>query len=393
MKKHFRLDSANQSSEFKLMLSIINNRTGCMSKDDSFDSDFNWILFLQLVRHHRLSPIIYTRLSKKSDVRVPQKVMNALYHDHFKNLLWMLQLCREIGTLSDLFKEHSIQSLHLKGPVLALDLFEDFGQRTSSDLDILVPMHQLDKADEILLKQGYKKEEYIQSILSDWKWRHHHNTYFHPINKVKVELHWRLHPGPAKEPSFNILWQRKRLITIGGKIVEFLGKEDLLLFLIIHGARHGWSRLRWLLDIHQILKKDISTNVFLNLVKQYQAYGVSGQALILSKKLFCTNPREEFLCLLNSEKSEHLANLAQFYVNRMINLHTEPVPFEVAVYHKRYLFSVMSLRQKSLFLLSFFYPYPKDAETLPLPKALHFLYFPLRPVLLIWRKTRKHVLP
>ena len=31
--------------------------------------------------------------------------------------------------------------------------------------------------------------------------------------------------------------------------------------------------------------------------------------------------------------------------------------------------------------MSFLYPYPEDAETLPLPKYLHFLYFPLRPFL------------
>ena len=36
--------------------------------------------------------------------------------------------------------------------------------------------------------------------------------------------------------------------------VYILGREDLFLFLVSHGARHGWSRLRWLIDIHQIVK-------------------------------------------------------------------------------------------------------------------------------------------
>lgn len=43
--------------------------------------------------------------------------------------------------------------------------------------------------------------------------------------------------------------------------------------------------------------------------------------------------------------------------------------------------------------MSYLYPYPIDAKILQLPKTLHFLYFPLRPLLCFWRKTRKHALP
>ena len=77
----------------------------------------------------------------------------------------------------------------------------------------------------------------------------------------------------------------------------------------------------------------------------------------------------------------------------MVNLHTYPIPEDVAKYHKQYLFKLMSPQQKLIFILSFLYPYPDDAKTLPLPKKIHFLYFPLRPLLWAWRKTRKHALP
>ena len=59
------------------------------------------------------------------------------------------------------------------------------------------------------------------------------------------------------------------------------------------------------------------------------------------------------------------------------------------MYHKRHLFSLMSNQQKFLFIMSFLYPYPEDAEILPLPKYLHFLYFPLRPFLWAWRKSKE----
>src|SRR5699024_11179341 len=76
--------------------------------------------------------------------------------------------------------------------------------------------------------------------------------------------------------------------------------------------------------------------------------------------------------------AKKLAIQAIFYLENRVNLHTDPVPEEVANHHKHHLFALMSLHQKIFFMLSFLHPYPEDKETLPLPKSLHFLYFPLR---------------
>ena len=75
------------------------------------------------------------------------------------------------------------------------------------------------------------KDDYIQTVLNDWKWRHHHFTYFHSEKKVKLEIHWRLHPGPGKEPSFTELWERKQKSSLTKFPVYCLGNEDLFLFL------------------------------------------------------------------------------------------------------------------------------------------------------------------
>ena len=49
-----------------------------------------------------------------------------------------------------------------------------------------------------------------------------------------------------------------------------LGKEDLFLFLVSHGARHGWSRLRWLVDIKKIVKQELNWNEIHKLMRKYQ---------------------------------------------------------------------------------------------------------------------------
>src|SRR5690606_6288580 len=197
-----------------------------------------------------------------------------------------------------------------------------------------------------------------------------------------------LNPGPGKEPSFNELWERRRKSKITTLPVYYLGREDLFLFLVSHGARHGWSRLRWLADVHQMLKQDLKWPVLRQLLKEYGFAEATGQAILLSKQLFGSSVPEEGEQLASRRKARLLAQKAVYYFENMVNLHTDPVPRDVALYHKQYLFSILGLRRKLFFLLSLLHPYPVDAETLPMPKSLHLLYFPLRPILMVWRRVK-----
>ena len=66
--------------------------------------------------------------------------------------------------------------------------------------------------------------------------------------------------------------------------------------------------------------------------------------------------------LTNSKRSDELAQDVFFYIKQMVNLHTEPLPKDIANYHKKHLFSLMSFQQKCLFVASFLFPYPEDAK-------------------------------
>ncbi len=390
MNKHIDLNVTNISKELKLILEIVKSENDDISKDWYVDID--WDLFLQLALHHRLYPLIYTKIMKMEGSRIPSHISQTLYNYYQKNTFRMLHLCGEMEKLGKLFNENEILLLFLKGPILADDLYGDISKRTSGDLDILISIENLDKANALLIDLGYEKDEYIHSVLNDWKWRHHHFTYYHPIQDTKIEIHWRLNPAPSKEPTFNELWGRKRKSLITSYPIYFMGNEDLFYFLVTHGARHGWSRLRWLVDIHQIVKKDLNWNALYHLFKKYQSRYIGGQSLILSAQLLNTTITTDMVPIIKGNRSKSLAQDVIFYLERMVNLHMEPVPVEIAKYHTKHLFSLMSSQQKFIYLLSVLHPYHTDVETLSLPKKLHFLYFPLRPFLWMWRKTRKHAL-
>lgn len=394
MDNDFRLDVSHFPKELTLLLSLMSMEEGESILPNIRDwlGDVNWDRFMELAGHHRVYPILYTKLQKINVTWVPPHVIQALHKDYQNNTFLMLHLSSEMEQLCKMLSEFNIRTLVLKGPVLAADLYGNISLRTSRDVDILIPIHDLGPAEELLGRLGYTKVEYPRTVLNDWKWRHHHITFFHPEKRVTLEIHWRLGPGPAKEPGFNELWARKRLSKITSNSVYYLGREDLFLFLVSHGARHGWSRLRWLVDIDQISKQNLESTKLCSLLKKYKHLHIGAQALILAAQLLHTPLTAEIEFITTGKRARRLAHDALFYIHQMVNLHTFPVPAEVSKYHKYHLFSLMTYKHKILFVMSFLYPYPEDTDILKLPKHLHFLYFPLRPVLWAWRKTKKHAL-
>jgi hypothetical protein len=390
IKEEKKMGHFSKELEFLLLLLEAKGNDNIVVKE--ILKDIDWELFIQLSIHHRVFPVIYKRVLEINNSDIPSNVVQVLRQHYQKNIFRMLQLSGETEFIAQIFAKQEIRTLFLKGPVLAAHLYGDISMRTSADLDILIPIDQLGNAEETLLTYGYIKDDYIQTVLNDWKWRHHHITFYHPQKKIKVEIHWRLNPGPAKEPSFKHLWERRGEISLSRNPVFILGKEDLFLFLVSHGARHGWSRLRWLVDIDYITKLISDWKNVKRLLGKYHYLHVGGQALILASTMLNTTISKDMRLLTESKRSEQLAQDSFFYIKQMVNLHTDPVPIEIASYHKKHLFSLMSFQQKCLFVASFLFPYPEDAEVLPLPKFLHFLYFPLRPILWAWRLRRKQTL-
>lgn len=382
------LDFKRIPQELKLILELLSDQG---ELNIALYQHINWDRFLMLTVHHRVFPTVYKRLNRINVTgSVPNYVMDSLADYYRKNTFRMLHYSGEMERISQCFSEHHIRLLYLKGPTIGHDLYGDISLRTSGDVDILIPIDQLDLVEEILASRGYEKDDYIKTVLNDWKWRHHHIVYFHPDKKVKLEVHWRLNPGPGKEPGFEELWQRKNRSTLLKHPIYTLGHADLFYFLATHGARHGWSRLRWLVDIKQHLNQRMDFEEVSQMFKEYNSLHIGGQCLFLVSELFKITISDKNLSPMMKKRAKKLAQQAIFYLESMISLHDESIPDHVSKYHKQHLYALMPLRQKVLFSTSFLHPYPEDAETLPLPQMLHFLYFPLRPFLWVWRKSRNH---
>lgn len=388
MHKSLSLDLTTIPKELRLILEIMKteNNDNMGSFNNKWFTGIEWDLFIQLTMHHRVYPLIYTKLIKVDKKLIPKYILQTLYQEYKKNTFQMLQLSGEMEQISRLFSENQIRLLFLKGPAIAADIYGDISLRTSKDLDVLIPINNLEKAEKLLLSLGYEKEE-IPNVLNEWKWRYHHVTYFHPQKNIQIEIHWRLEPRPSMEPTFNQLWGQKRVSTITSYPVYILGKEDLFLYLISHGARHGWFRLRWLVDIDQMLRKGFDLEKTNIILKNHRKRHLGGQALILTSTLLDTPINDKMKILTEGSRSKKLAQMAIFFIKEKMPLHI----ITSTNYYRRYLFSLQSSNlQRILRIMILFYPSSTDVTTLRLPKHLHLCYFPLRPFLWAWRNLNKN---
>jgi len=383
------LYSTGFPKELKLILSLLRDDLADLTSEEIKGRlhEMDWPLFLQLVVHHRLYSVIYVKL-KMLDLRfIPEAVLGSLKQQYTINTFRMLHLTAEMEQVCGAFRERGIRTITLKGPALAHDLYGDVSMRTSKDLDILIPVQNVEEAGRILVDLGYQCKEGERALsFRSWKWREHHICYVHPVKRTQVEIHWRLNPDSGRETEFELLWKRSRFSSYTQTPVRMLEREDLWVYLVTHGARHGWFRLRWLLDIDQMIRSmPLDMKKVERRLKAEGRLSIGSQTLHLVSDLLHTPLGDPYLSIMATRErmGKRLAREGALFMNEMLDS-----PEELHNYSS-YLFSLRSTRQKWFFFIERLYPSTWDVHQFPLPRSLFFLYFPLRPFLWFWRRFKK----
>ena len=106
-----------------------------------------------------------------------------------------------------------------------------------------------------------------------------------------VEIHWKLIPNISVSGKIinAIIADNSQDITFSGRKFTVLSKEFELLYLLLHGAKHGWSRLKWLVDIKDYPVMEIDDDKFNLLAHELQAGRIIGQSNFLLEKFFGTH--------------------------------------------------------------------------------------------------------
>src|SRR5579862_128567 len=147
------------------------------------------------------------------------------------------RLASELEGVLQGFAERGIEVLPLKGPAMALALYGDATIRSCKDLDLLVRRADYSDAERFLLDRGFTAkplDEYHAKFLR---------------RDLLVELH--LEVASPLYFSFNTekVWSRSHPDRFRGKPARVMCDEDIILYLCLHGLKHRFSRLIWILDL------------------------------------------------------------------------------------------------------------------------------------------------
>jgi hypothetical protein len=154
------------------------------------------------------------------------------------------------------FHAATIPVIPLKGAWLSETVYGDPALRSMSDLDLLVPAAQAERAGAELGRLGYLASGVVVPGGNPFRYD---VAYRHPERPLAVELHWNVFSeqtphSPA--PDMDAVWRATRPVELLGQPILSLPPEDGLNHLAQHILHHAFSvPLRAYLDIALLVHK------------------------------------------------------------------------------------------------------------------------------------------
>lgn len=223
------------------------------------ESELDWDLIINTSYHNGVLPMICANLLQNFGSLLPPDIkekLNLQFHEHTQNNLFLTaRLLEIVRALSDA----GIPVLPFKGPVLAMRAYGNLALRQFVDLDILVQPKHFDEAVPTIVEKGYQAASKITRLKRKALFftRQKDIGLVSRDLRTRIELHWKLSGSHFALPlELNQLWGRLEEINLGGGRIKTLAFPDLFVYLCLHGSRHGWERLAWICDLHELIKTE-----------------------------------------------------------------------------------------------------------------------------------------
>ncbi len=217
-------------------------------------AEIDWLRFARLAGRHRVEGLAW-RVLAASAVEVPPEVASLLKKRALQIGRQNLLAAVECKRLRDAFAGAGINLLFVKGLTLGVLAYGSILPKAASDVDILIAPGALLPSCALLWQLGYRSVLPIfgdEIALARW----------HVISKESVwlgadgstlELHTSLADHPELIPSIGVGSPRQSVEIAGNVHLETLARDELFVYLCVHGAASAWFRLKWLADLAALL--------------------------------------------------------------------------------------------------------------------------------------------
>jgi len=167
-------------------------------------------------------------------------------------------LAAKLIELTSQLEQAHISVLAFKGPAAAIMAYGDLALRQYEDLDLVIRVEDVWKAVDLMIGSGFQTDaDSYQPTNPGYLERYHAITLEAPDKSYNVDVHWQLARDHARDfgPDIARFWERTERLVLPQGSVSTLCREDMFLALCLHGTKHRWGRLKWLLDIAELLRK------------------------------------------------------------------------------------------------------------------------------------------
>jgi|GEM_PF-579003 len=359
------------------------------------NSKFSIQNLLALANAHGILPLVYKTLKRLSEDNPNHSSLEQLLTElkaHYlsiaqRNMLMSAELLRIITLL----KENNIEALAFKGPVLAQMAYGDITLRQYGDLDILIRPDDLYKGVEILEQNGYTSAYPLnKQQFKSYSDIAHDYALINQKNDILVELHWRLLSDEFMVDIDTIdFFKDTTPLMIHAKVLNTLQLEELIIYLCIHGAKHQWERLEWLVDIAYLTHtQSINWKRLSNLTYQIHSEKMVMSAFSLCRNFLKTDFPHQIEVILQEPAIQNVSKKLEIHFVKHFSdsLNTSVQTKTIALIQFQLLHGI---KNKFLFLTSLVKPTQLDYLSYPLPSSLTFLYYFIRPFNIMKRWSGK----
>lgn len=371
--------------EFIILMSIWkmnpeqDQRVLCLAREG-----LKWDAVYAEVARNRMWSVVYYNMKRLQLMELPfaQDIAEATNKCTIKNM----KLTMTLAKVFKLFEDHKIEALVLKGPALSQLIYNNVSMRSSKDLDILVKREQLEEAINLLESIGFqcsaafKTAKRRECIFSK---RVGHDFSLHD-GDVEIELHWRM--DAVIDLPFETLFEQKESSMLCGVNVYMPNSYANMYYLVMHGIKHCFVRLGWLMDIYELLQKE----GYMDIQELYRYFSQKRTGYILLATLMLLDSAGIRPFQLEAEQEEFEAAkklhdviwpvIAAMDSNERRANHAEFTPVFWRELEERRVKEIVPWYEV-------LQPNFLDFEVVDLPDSLFFLYYPIRIIYWVWRMT------
>lgn len=267
----------------------------------------DWKLVALGLERHGLTRLIPGMIATPG--LVPAGEVAALRKMHLDQAAAALAQAGETVRICTLLEQAEVRFLLIKGLALSVQLHGQPGLRPGKDIDLVVEPGSGLVVDGMLRSLRYVRPDddrakdelpgYIAKEIS----------YLNRERGMMVEVHSRLtENADLYAVDFEVLWQGREAVAVGGRSLPTMARHRLATYLCMHGARHCWARLMWLLDIAALTGSSEAIYAALTDARQHRLEPVMLHALSMLHQWLGHEVPPEVLARARSSRTVRILN-------------------------------------------------------------------------------------